>query len=106
MKLWHKLALGSLVTFAAMQLVTCTRSNPPVLADIHAADDVKVVLKRACYDCHSNETTWPWYSHVAPASWLLHYDVTEGRAALNFSDWESLPPEKRAKLQRESGEEV
>ena len=106
MKLWKKIALGSLVAFGAMQVVSCARSNPPVTSDIHAAADVKAVLQRACYDCHSNETTWPWYSRVAPVSWLVHRDVTEGRAVLNFSDWESLPPEKRAKLQRESGEEV
>jgi hypothetical protein len=106
MKVWKKMGLGSLIAFAAIQLVTCGRSNPPVTADIRAAPDVKAVLQRACYDCHSNETTWPWYSRVAPVSWLVHRDVSEGRAALSFSDWESLPVEKRSKLQRESGEEV
>ncbi len=106
MKVWKRIGLGSLVALSAIQLVTCERTNPPVTADIRATADVKAVLARACYDCHSNETTWPWYSRVAPVSWLVHRDVSEGRAALNFSDWEALPPERRSKLQRESGEEV
>ena len=106
MKVWKKIGLGSAVAFAAIQLVTCARTNPPVTADIRAETDVKAVLTGACYDCHSNETTWPWYSRVAPVSWLVHRDVSEGRAALNFSDWEALPADTRSKLRREIGEEV
>ena len=49
--------------------------------------DVSVILKTSCYDCHSNQTPYPWYSHVAPVSWLVANDVKEGRAKLNFSDW-------------------
>ena len=45
------------------------------------------LVKRACYDCHSNETVWPWYSYVAPVSWLIYGDVMEGRSKMNFSDW-------------------
>jgi hypothetical protein len=44
---------------------------------------------RACYDCHSNQTTWPWYSNIAPVSWLIQHDVVEGRSRLNFTDWNS-----------------
>ena len=106
MKVWKKVGLGSMVAFVAIQLVTCERTNPPVTADLRAAADAKAILTRACYDCHSNETTWPWYSRVAPVSWLVHRDVSEGRAALNFSDWEALPAERRSKLQLESGKEV
>jgi hypothetical protein len=106
MKTWKKIGLGSLVALSAIQLVTCERTNPPVTADLRAAADVKAVLARACYDCHSNETTWPWYSRVAPVSWLVNRDVSDGRAALNYSEWEALPAEKRSKLKRESGEEV
>ncbi|HTI57223.1 MAG TPA: heme-binding domain-containing protein [Verrucomicrobiae bacterium] len=47
----------------------------------------RALAVRACYDCHSNETVWPWYSHVAPMSWLLQRDVDEGRRKLNFSEW-------------------
>jgi len=42
---------------------------------------------RACFDCHSNQTTWPWYSNIAPLSWLIQHDVQQGRARLNFSQW-------------------
>ena len=48
---------------------------------------VTAVLRRACVDCHSNATTWPWYSHIPPASWLITRDVTRGRQKLNFSEW-------------------
>lgn len=53
------------------------------------------LFRRACYDCHSNQTTWPWYSNVAPVSWLLQRDVNEGRAHLNFSQWDQ--PQRHAK---------
>jgi hypothetical protein len=78
-----------------MQLVTCDRTNPPVVSDIQTPDDEKAVLRRACYDCHSNETVWRWYHKVAPGSWLVHRDVVEGRRHLNFSEWDAVPPEKR-----------
>ena len=55
---------------------------------------MRTLAVRACYDCHSNEARWPWYSHVAPISWLVQSDVTEGRQALNFSDWNR--PQKEA----------
>jgi len=48
-----------------------------------------LLAKRACFDCHSNETVWPWYAHVAPMKWLVVHDVEEGRAVINFSDWHS-----------------
>jgi hypothetical protein len=51
------------------------------------------LAKQACFDCHSNETEWPAYARIAPASWLVQYDVTEGRAVLNFSEWQR-PQEK------------
>ena len=47
------------------------------------------LAKRACFDCHSNETVWPWYSYVAPVSWLVYSDTMGGRARLNFSEWTS-----------------
>jgi hypothetical protein len=106
MKRWQKLAVAVPLLFATIQVVTYDRTNPKVTADINVATDVKAVLKRGCYDCHSNETAWPWYTHVAPISWLVHRDVTQGRTALNFSEWESLPADRQAKLRKESGEEI
>ena len=71
----------------ALQLVPVDRTNPPVESDIGAPPDVAPVLRRACYDCHSHETAWPWYTRVAPLSWLVARDVTEGRRRLNLSRW-------------------
>lgn len=95
MKRSAKIVLAGLGLSAAMQLVRCERTNPVVSGDIEAPADVKEVLRRACYDCHSNETRWPWYAQVAPISWLLYRDVAEGRRHLNFSEWDKLPAERR-----------
>jgi cytochrome c551/c552 len=67
---------------------------------------VHAVMKRACYDCHSNETVWPWYSNVAPASWLLYNDVTGGRRAMNFSEWQQMPAAKQNHRRKDIWKEV
>ncbi len=74
----------------AIQLVPVNRSNPTVEADLEAPEAVTAVLRTACYDCHSNETHWPWYSYVAPVSWLVAHDVEEARSEFSFSHWEQL----------------
>ena len=56
-------------------------------SEIQAPDSVLAILQRACYDCHANHTSWPWYSYVAPASWFLVRHVNRGRGDLNFSEW-------------------
>jgi hypothetical protein len=94
------------VALLAIQFVPVDRSNPPVEEDIPTTTEVKAVLRRACYDCHSNETVWPWYAYVAPASWLVARDVHEGREHLNFSTWKSYDAQKQVKLMHESWEEV
>jgi hypothetical protein len=73
--------------FLGIQLIPVDRSNPPVVLNLEAPIEVKTLLKRSCYDCHSNEVSWPWYGYVAPVSWLVAYDVKEGREELNFSEW-------------------
>ena len=76
--------------FALAQLVPYGRShtNPPVQAEpAWDSPQTRALAKRACFDCHSNLTTWPWYSNVAPVSWLVQRDVDSGRSALNFSEW-------------------
>ena len=63
-------------------------SNPPVVNEpAWDRPETRALAKRACFDCHSNETVWPWYAKVAPMSWLVVYDVRNGRAKFNFSDW-------------------
>jgi hypothetical protein len=67
-----------------------TQTNPPVLAEpVWDRAETRRLTVRACYDCHSNETYWPWYSQIAPLSMQLYNHVTEGRQALNFSEWNS-----------------
>ena len=87
-----------------LQWVPVDRSNPPVVADFDGPPEVAEVLRRSCYDCHSHETEWPWYSYVAPVSWLVAHDVEEGREELNFSDWPRF--RENAKLIGEIAEEV
>ena len=99
-------AIAFCVAFIAIQLVPVSRTNPPVEGDFRGSAEVVSVLRRACYDCHSNETVWPWYSRVAPVSWVIAHDVTEGRAELNFSTWDQLSTEKQAKAMKESWKEV
>lgn len=88
---WIGVAVVAL--FLLAQLYQPERLNPPVdesktiQATLPLPDEVRTALTRACYDCHSNETTWPWYSSIAPASWLVSNDVREGRLRLNFSAW-------------------
>jgi hypothetical protein len=94
------------MTFVFIQFVPIDRSNPPVTAEIPAPPEVKIILKRACYDCHSSETVWPWYSQIAPFSWLLARDVQGGRAELNFSTWDQYSTKEQVKKMKESWEEV
>jgi hypothetical protein len=85
-----RIAIGGVALFALAQLVPYGRShtNPPVQAEPKwDSPRTRALAVRACYDCHSNQTTWPWYSNVAPISWLTQNDVTGGRSALNFSEW-------------------
>jgi hypothetical protein len=51
------------------------------------SSQTRTLAKRACFDCHSNETVWPWYSYIAPVSWLVYGDTMQGRQRLNFSQW-------------------
>jgi mono/diheme cytochrome c family protein len=86
--LW--LVIGMLAVFALLQLVPYghDHSNPSVVAEPQwDSPQTRELAARACFDCHSNETIWPWYSNVAPVSWLIQRDVVEGRSRLNFSEW-------------------
>jgi mono/diheme cytochrome c family protein len=85
-----RVILGIVALFILMQLVPYGRShsNPPVLQE-PAWDNPQTaaLVKTSCGDCHTNETVWPWYTNVAPSSWLVQRDVDEGRQHLNFSEW-------------------
>lgn len=92
--------------FLVAQLVPVDRANPPLGSEVAAPAHVLSVLRRSCYDCHSNETVWPWYSRIAPVSWLVARDVHEGRAAVNYSTWQRYSEAERAHHQEETWEEV
>jgi hypothetical protein len=100
------IVVGAAALLLAIQAIPVPRANPPVEADVVAPPDVKAVLRRACYDCHSHETVWPAYSRIAPASWLVASDVSEGREKLDFSRWKALDDAALAKLSRKLPEEV
>lgn len=96
MKRWIvRIAVGLAVLFLAIQFVPAGRTNPPATKPLEAPPEVMAILRRSCFDCHSNETVWPWYAYVAPVSWLVVHDTDEGRAELNFSHWGDLPQKKR-----------
>ena len=81
-----------IVGFGLIQLVPYGRdhANPPVTGEsAWDSRQTKALAKKACFDCHSNETVWPWYSTIAPGSWLIYRDVVEGRGNMNFSEWPS-----------------
>lgn len=74
--------------FIAIQFVPVQRDNPPVTGEPEwDSPQTRELTRRACFDCHSNETVWPWYSYVAPVSWLVTRDVQEARAEFNSSEW-------------------
>ena len=90
----------------AIQFIPVDKTNPMVTAELDAKTEVISVFKKSCYDCHSNETIWPWYSNIAPVSWLVAGDVKDARAHLNFSEWGNLSRKDRVKMKEEIWEEI
>ncbi|MGC2241309.1 MAG: heme-binding domain-containing protein [Acidimicrobiia bacterium] len=93
------LAIGVVALALGIQLIPYghDHQNPPVIAE--PAWDSQQTLdlaKRACFDCHSNETKWAWYSNIAPMSWLIQHDIEEGRQKLNWSEWDNPPRENES----------
>jgi Haem-binding domain len=97
-------AVVFVVVFAAAQLVRPERANPAtdisrtIQAHVGTASGLVAVLDRACRDCHSNRTVWPWYTQIAPVSWLMASGVSKGRKAVNFSEWAAYSPEQQRML--------
>jgi mono/diheme cytochrome c family protein len=92
--LWFVIA--AVVIFGLIQLIPFghNHNNPPVVSEPNwSSPQARALAKEHCFQCHSNETDWPWYSNVAPASWLISMDVIEGRQHFNFSDWQNRPGE-------------
>ncbi|MGN6188790.1 MAG: heme-binding domain-containing protein [Conexibacter sp.] len=89
-----RVAFALIAAFALIQLVPYGRAhgNPPVRSQPSwDSPRTKELFAQACGACHSNLTTWPWYSNVAPVSWLVQHDVNDGRARFNVSEWRQQP---------------
>jgi len=113
MRVWGKrLLLVGVVALVAAQFVPVTGANPPidpaqaVFASMPVPAEITATLNRACQDCHSNQTVWPWYSRIAPVSWLIINDVNEGRRELNFSEWGRYTARRQDRKLKEICEQV
>ncbi|MGE5353602.1 MAG: heme-binding domain-containing protein [Acidobacteriota bacterium] len=92
--------VGILVLLVIIQFIPVKKDNPPSATEVKwDSPQTRSLARRACYDCHSNETTWPYYSHIAPVSWFLSDHVHEGRRHLNFSQW-NYPRDREIKKAR------
>ena len=101
MKVLKTLFLWTLVTLLLLQLIKIDVPPPPKATpqdEIKAPKEVMALLKKSCYDCHSNNTKYPWYSKVAPMSWQVDSNIKNGRKWLNFSIWKQYNEEKKQKL--------
>ena len=102
----RRILAAAAVVFVAMQLVPVDREAPAADGLVEAPPAALAILERACFDCHSNRTEWPWYSYVAPVSWLVADDVEEGREHVDFTRWNRYDARARAHLLEEIVEEV
>ena len=100
------------VLLVVSQAIRPAKTNPAIdesrTIQVHSqiTPEVTAILERACYDCHSNKTIWPWYSQFAPVSWLLVSDVNDGRKDLSFSDWARYDPKRAARKLQEICEQI
>ncbi|MGJ8714133.1 MAG: heme-binding domain-containing protein [Maribacter stanieri] len=112
MKLLKKISLGVFVVFIAMQFFSPTKNISPgnntavFIKETNPTPELQRTFKTSCYDCHSNNTEYPWYNNVAPISYWLADHVNEGKEHLNFSEWENYSLTKKDHLLEEIEEEV
>lgn len=93
------IAIVVLIQFYPMEKPTVTTDNPnDLITTLNVPENISTLLKNACYDCHSNESTFPWYSNVAPVKWMLYDHISEAREELNFSNWNTLEKDDKADL--------
>jgi hypothetical protein len=106
------IGLTLIILLLAIQLIRPPRTNPVVdesrtiEANTQMNPEVASIFERACYDCHSSKTRWPWYSQIAPVSWFLVSDVNDARKKLSLSDWGSYDQKKKATKLQEICEEI
>ncbi|MEO5891464.1 MAG: cytochrome P460 family protein [Ferruginibacter sp.] len=95
-KKWVRVMIVIALLFVGMQFIKTDIDNPPIVSDIVLPPIVKTMFKNACYDCHSNETKLSWFDKIVPADWLVAKHIREGRAAVNFSEWQRLSDEQHS----------
>ncbi len=107
-----KILIGLLIILVAIQFVRIDKDNPPVeesqefMTIMSPPAEIATLMKASCYDCHSHETKYPWYTNVAPVSWWIKKHINEGRGHLNFSIWGTYSAKKAAHKLEECYEEV
>ena len=100
------------VAFVIAQFIRPSFTNPPVNTaemletSVTVPDNVEEILKRSCNDCHTNTTSYPWYSQISPVSWFLNNHIQEGRGELNFSIWNTYTAKRKDKKLDEICEQV
>ncbi|MFK7900534.1 MAG: heme-binding domain-containing protein [Cyclobacteriaceae bacterium] len=88
-----KIVAAVILLLIAIQFIPVDKENPRSVAELDffeintPSNELHVLVKKACYDCHSNQTEYPWYASVAPVSFVVAHHIEEGREHLNFSDW-------------------
>jgi hypothetical protein len=98
--------------FVVIQFFRMPKTNPAIdptqtiESHLQVSPPAEAILDRSCNDCHSNKTRWPWYSNVAPASWLVISDVNDARSMMNFSQWGSYDKDKQSRRLRDMCEQV
>jgi len=96
-----KIIYTIIILIIIIQFFRIDKTNPEIIVSndfievSQPSEEIKVILKSACYDCHSNETKYPWYSNIAPVSWLLKDHINEGREELNFSEWGTFTAKRK-----------
>ena len=103
---FKQLMLLTLLIFFGIQFIPVDRTNPPVETRAVGPQPMMDLLRRSCFDCHSNETVWPWYGKVAPFAWFVASDVNSGREKLNFSTWNRLSLVDQDRLRTEIWKKV
>ncbi len=96
-----KILIAVVILLVAIQFITIDKTNPPAepgkdfVTLTNPPSELGTIIENSCYDCHSNHTKYPWYSNVAPASWLLKSHIDDGRKHLNFSTWGDYNSKKK-----------
>lgn len=107
-----KIAIGFIVLLVIIQFFRIDKTNPTIIQEndfisiTNPPENIKNLLKTSCYDCHSNESTYPWYTNVAPISWWVKQHINEAREELNFSEWGTFTEKRKKHKLEEVYEEV